>query len=191
MPLPNPSANPVGKRRGIKLKKYIAYITLTLILFIFPGTAYAESDVDSDLFKEEEKVVQVFNYGDESLRITDKDVDLMAQVVYAESSSEPFEGKIGVASVIINRLRHPQFPKTVDGVIRQSGAFSCLKDGKIDVVPDESSYEAVKEALNGNDPTSKALFFYNPKIATSKWMFDIPKENVKSIGNHVFFSVNK
>lgn len=173
------------------MKKYITCITLILVLFIFPGVAYGENEVESDLFKEEEKVVQVFNYGDESLRVTDKDVSLMAQVVYAESNSEPFEGKIGVASVILNRLRHPQFPKTVDGVIRQDGAFSCLKDGKIDVVPDESSYEAVKEALKGNDPTSKALFFYNPKIATSKWMFNIPKENVKSIGNHVFFSVNK
>ena len=115
----------------------------------------------------------------------------MSQIVYAESRSEPYEGKVAVASVILNRLKSPGFPKSVEGVIKQKGAFSCLKNGEIDVVPDKVSYSAVIEALKGNDPTNNAIFFYNPKIATSTWMKQVSKSNVKPIGNHVFFVVNK
>lgn len=122
--------------------------------------------------------------------VTDDDIYLMAQIVYAESRSEPFEGKVAVASVILNRLNHAAFPKSIKEVVTQRNAFSCVKNGKINVIPDESSYSAVREALKGSDPTSKAVFFYNPKIATSKWMKNVSKTNEKIIGNHVFFLVN-
>ncbi len=51
----------------------------------------------------------------------------MAQVVQAESESEPFEGKIAVASVILNRTVTPGFPKTVDSVIKQKKCLFLLK----------------------------------------------------------------
>lgn len=47
----------------------------------------------------------------------------MAQIVQAESESEPFEGKIAVASVILNRTVASGFPKTVESVIRQKCLF--------------------------------------------------------------------
>ena len=115
----------------------------------------------------------------------------MAQIVYAESRSEPYDGKVAVASVILNRLKSPGFPKTVEKVIKQKAAFSCLRNGEISVVPDKVSYQAVLDALKGKDPTNNAVFFYNPKIATSGWMKKIGKKNIKPIGNHVFFVVNK
>lgn len=111
----------------------------------------------------------------------------MAQIVHAESKGEPFEGKVAVASVILNRLGYPEFPKSVKGVIMQKNAFSCVRNGTINAVPDENSYRAVLEALKGNDPTEKAVFFYNPKIATSKWMKNVSKKSIIRIGNHVFF----
>lgn len=114
----------------------------------------------------------------------------MAKVVYAESNSEPFEGQVAVASVILNRLKYPEFPKTVQGVIKQKGAFSCVQNGAINVTPNKNSYTAVSQALKGVDPTGKSTFFYNPKIATSQWMKNINKRNIKYIGNHVFFMVD-
>ncbi|NLU06718.1 MAG: cell wall hydrolase [Clostridiales bacterium] len=148
------------------------------------------SNTNSNLFNEQEEVVQVFNCSDQKIYITREDVDLMAKVVYAESNCEPFEGKVAVASVILNRLQYPEFPKTVKGVVTQRGAFSCVKNGSIDVTANKESYNAVSQALRGVDPTGKSIFFYNPKIATSQWMKNIRKKNVKSIGNHVFFVVN-
>lgn len=134
------------------------------------------------------KFIQVTSMKDTNLYLDEKDVYLISQVVCAESQSEPYKGKVAVASVILNRLKDPHFPKTIQGVIKQKRAFSCIVNGNIKKIPDEDSYRAVLDALHGSDPTDKAVFFYNPKIATSKWMIRFPKKNTHIIGNHVFFT---
>ena len=55
----------------------------------------------------------------------------MSQVVYAESKGEPFDGKIAVASVILNRTTDSQFPDTIHGVITQKNAFLVLEMAKL------------------------------------------------------------
>ncbi|MBC8059539.1 MAG: cell wall hydrolase [Clostridiaceae bacterium] len=139
------------------------------------------------LYKEKIEAVEVFQTTNTDIYVTEDEVYLMAQAVFAESRSESFEGKVAVAAVILNRVKNPNFPHTIEGVIKQKYAFSCVKNNKINVVPDESCYAAVLSALKGNDPTSKAVFYYNPKIATSTWMINVAKSNTKTIGNHVFF----
>lgn len=137
----------------------------------------------------------MFSGSNDSFYVTDEDIYLMSQVVYAESCGEPASGKLAVASVILNRARALGFPKSISGVINQKNAFSCVKNGKVihkgksNFIPDSASYVAVLDALKGKDPTDKAVFFYNPEISTSQWMKDIKKENIKTIGNHVFFVV--
>lgn len=143
-----------------------------------------------NLYKESEDIVEVFSQSNKKIFLSRGDIELMSQIVYAESKGEPYEGKVAVASVILNRVAHPRFPKSVKEVINQKNAFSCVKDGKIIATPDESCYNAVMDAIKGKDPTNNAVFFYNPKTATSKWMKNIDKDNVKSIGNHVFFEIN-
>lgn len=173
------------------MKKTLTILLLICILLVIPWSKVkAMEEADSNLYKEQLETVQVFSLSDRNIYITQDDVFLMAQIVYAESRSEPYEGKVAVASVILNRVKHPGFPKSVEGVIKQKGAFSCLKNGEINVIPDKTSYNAVLDALKGNDPTNRAVFFYNPKISTSTWMKNINKSNVKPIGNHVFFVVN-
>ena len=171
------------------MKKNVLIVLLTTMLLFPHATSKAgiECDTDSDLFKQQTNTVQVLSHLGKNIYISDKDVNLMAKVVYAESKGEPYEGKVAVASVILNRVKDPSFPKSIEGVIKQPSAFSCVRNGEITVTPDESCYKAVMEALNGKDPTGEALFFYNPKIATSVWMKNIEKENLKAIGNHVFF----
>lgn len=146
---------------------------------------------ESDLFLDTNEVVQVFNSKyNTQISLTKEDVDLMAKVVFAESKGEPFSGKVAVASVILNRVISSNFPNSIEGVIKQRNAFSCVKNGVIDVVPNSDSYKAVIDALKGNDPTSEALYFYNPKIATCSWMKDIKKSDTQSIGQHIFFNIN-
>lgn len=142
-----------------------------------------------DLYNEKDTVVEVFNHSNKSICLTRDDIHLMSQVVYAESKGEPYEGKVAVASVILNRVVNPKFPNTIEGVIKQKNAFSCVKNGIISVKPDESSYMAVMDAIKGKDPSNDALFFYNPKSATCGWMQKVQKKNVKNIGRHVFFQV--
>lgn len=132
-------------------------------------------------------VVEVFNQNNANLSITMGDINLMAKLVYAESRGEPFNGQIAVASVVLNRVLDKSFPNTISGVIFQRNAFSCVKNGNIEAYPDQSCYNAVYEALSGEDPTNDALFFYNPAISTSSWMLSTQKRDALSIGHHVFF----
>ncbi|SUY48201.1 spore-cortex-lytic enzyme [Clostridium putrefaciens] len=144
----------------------------------------------TDLYKETNNVVEVISLSNNKVLISKDDIDLMSKTVSAESKGEPYEGKVAVASVILNRTSHPSFPKTIRDVIIQKNAFSCVRDNTVYENPDDSCYSAVMDAIKGNDPTNKAVFFYNPNTATSKWMKNINKSNVKAIGNHVFFDVN-
>jgi N-acetylmuramoyl-L-alanine amidase len=174
------------------MKKILFFLFLLLTILSIPwNKVKAKDDLECDLYKEQVSAVQVFSVNDSTIPVNEDDVYLMAQIVYAESRSEPYEGKVAVASVILNRLKNPKFPKSVEDVVMQKGAFSCVKNGSISVVPDKISYDAVLDALKGKDPTNKAEFFYNPKIAKSPWMKKISKKNVIPIGNHVFFVVNK
>ena len=115
---------------------------------------------------------------------TQSDIDLMARVVYAESRGEPYKGQVAVAAVIINRLKNPNFPKTVYEVVYQPWAFSSTIDGQIYLTPDSNAYKAVYDAINGYDPSYGALFFYNPVLSTSTWIFTRPV--TIQIGNHIF-----
>lgn len=156
---------------------------------VFDDAVLASINLVKDLYLESEPTLQVFKQGDATLNLSQDDIDFMAKVVHAESKGEPFQGKVAVASVILNRVIDPNFPNTVTGVITQKNAFSCVRNGKVNAVPNSDSYNAVMEAIRGNDPTNKALFFYNPDIATCNWMHGVQKKNVQSIGRHVFFEV--
>lgn len=112
------------------------------------------------------------------------DLNLLARAVYGEARGEPYTGQVAVAAVVLNRVRSSSFPNSVAGVVYQSGAFDCVSDGQINLTPNQSAYNAAKDALNGWDPTYGCLFYYNPRTATSKWMLS---RTVKlSIGNHAF-----
>lgn len=183
------------------MKKFTFLACILALLALLPSlnvkaeNLYLKGSEIRDLYNEKIEAVAVFNDSNDSIYVTDEDIYLMSQVVYAESCGEPASGKLAVASVILNRARDGSFPKSISGVINQKNAFSCVKKGKVvhqgkpDVIPDSASYTAVLDALKGKDPTDKAVFFYNPEISTSQWMKDIKKANIKTIGNHVFFVV--
>lgn len=113
-----------------------------------------------------------------------EDIDLIARVVYAEARGEIYEGQVAVAAVILNRLKHPDFPKTIRGIVYEKYAFESVANGQINQVPNAQAYQAVQDALNGWDPTGGALYFWNPAGTTSKWIQS--RTVIKQIGNHVF-----
>ncbi len=88
--------------------------------------------------------------------------------------------------LILNRIEHPSFPNTLAGVIYQPGAFSCLYDGGVNAAVADSAYRAARDAINGNDPSGGAVYYYNPAKSTNKWIFSRPVITV--IGNHRFCS---
>lgn len=112
------------------------------------------------------------------------DLYLLAKCVHAEARGEPYVGQVAVAAVILNRVESPDFPNTVYGVIYQPWAFTAVNDGQIDMEPDANAYKAAQDALNGWDPTYGCLYYYNPAVATSKWIWS--REVVMTIGRHTF-----
>jgi N-acetylmuramoyl-L-alanine amidase len=112
------------------------------------------------------------------------DLYLLAKCVYAEARGEPYEGQVAVAAVVLNRVESSSFPNTVAGVIYQPWAFTSVTDGQINYEPDTTAYNAARDAMNGWDPTYGCLFYYNPSIATSSWIYS--RQVVTTIGNHVF-----
>ena len=112
------------------------------------------------------------------------DYNLLARIISAEARGEPYLGQVAVGAVILNRVEHPSFPDTISGVIYQNGAFSCLYDGQFYEAVSQSAYSAARDALNGLDPSGGAIYYYNPKTATNKWIRSRPV--ITTIGNHVF-----
>jgi len=120
--------------------------------------------------------------------VSQEDLVLMARIINAEARGESFLGKVAVGAVVINRLRHPAFPKSVREVIFQctngTYEFTPVADGSINLEPDETAFRAALAALNGWDPTNGALYFYNPHLSRDRWIRTLPV--VGRIGNHVF-----
>lgn len=112
------------------------------------------------------------------------DIQLMANAVYGEARGEPYEGQVAVAAVILNRVNSSSFPNTVSGVIFEPRAFTAVADGQIWLTPNERAKEAVLDAINGWDPSTSALYYFNPDTATSAWIWTRPQ--IKKIGKHIF-----
>lgn len=115
---------------------------------------------------------------------TNSDLYLLAKCVYAEARGEPYTGQVAVAAVILNRVKSPDFPNTISGVIYQPWAFTAVNDGQISLEPDQTAYNAASDAMNGWDPTYGCLYYYNPTTATSQWIFS--RQTVVQIGEHIF-----
>ena len=114
------------------------------------------------------------------------DLQLMARAINGEARGEPYEGQVAVGAVILNRVKDSRFPNTIAGVIYQSGAFTAVADGQINVPIDENStvVKAAQDALNGWDPTDGAVYYFNPDTATNDWIWSRPL--IKTIGKHRF-----
>lgn len=123
-----------------------------------------------------------------NLNISESDFNLLARLVEAEAGIEPFEGKIAVANVILNRVESDQFPNTIHDVIYEAGQFQPVRNGHINKVPSEDSIEATKRALSVNRSLGgNSLYFYDPRYSdesAKRWFNTL--ETTMTIGNHVF-----
>ena len=119
-------------------------------------------------------------------KLSNSDLYLLSCCVYGEARGESYTGKVAVAAVILNRVRSSSFPNSISGVIYQSGAFTCVSDGQINLGTNDECTRAAQDALNGWDPTGGAIYYFNPATATSKWIWSRPQ--LITIGKHIFCS---
>ena len=115
---------------------------------------------------------------------TSSDLYLLAKCIYSEARGESYTGPVAVGAVILNRVASSKFPNTISGVIYQKNAFTAVSDGQINLEPDKTAMNAASDAMNGWDPTYGCIYYYNPAVATSSWIFG--RQTVTTIGKHVF-----
>lgn len=116
--------------------------------------------------------------------VSQEELELLARVIHAEARGEDFAGQVAVGAVVLNRVEDHRFPNTIHEVVYQPGAFTAVIDKQIHLDPNQSAFRAAEAALNGEDPTDGAIYYYNPRTATDRWIKTRPV--VKTIGNHTF-----
>ena len=123
------------------------------------------------------------------MELGERELSCLVANVYHEARSEDALGQAAVAWVTLNRVRHPDYPKTICEVVMQPGQFSWFSDGKSDRMTDLRAIErAVDIALAVSrgkikDPTNGMLHYYNPKLARPAWAKGAYKVLV---GEHAF-----
>lgn len=111
------------------------------------------------------------------------DLDMLAAIIECEAGNQPYEGRLAVASVIINRMNNPRFANSISEVIYSPGQFSPVASGRFAVVLSRGACDdcrrAAQDALNGNTNVD-ALYFIG-------YRGSIDDDKLK-IGDHVFFT---
>ncbi len=118
-----------------------------------------------------------------------EDLHWLAKIVHAEAKGESYSAKLAVANVILNRKNSSLYPNTIKGVIfdRRSGVqFTPTANGAINNSPSAQSTMAAIEALEGRNNANKALFFLNPRFASSSWILN-NREFAFTMENHDFY----
>lgn len=119
--------------------------------------------------------------------VSEEDVYLLACLVHAEAGWEPYEGKLAVANVVLNRLNGGKYGNSISAVIYAKGQFSVAASGRLATVmaegPNSESIRAAKEALSGVNNVPNYTNFRSCGIANYS-----SYNNYSIIGSQVFFN---
>ncbi len=108
---------------------------------------------------------------------TKNELDLLARLITAEATGQPYDAMVGVGAVVVNRVQSPEWPSTIAKVINHVAGdyyqFTPVKNGYIKKPASDTAVKAAKAALNGSDPTYGAMFYFDD-TSTNKWLWSKP-----------------
>jgi spore germination cell wall hydrolase CwlJ-like protein len=128
----------------------------------------------------------------------ERQLDCLAINIYREAGYEPFEGKVAVAQVTMNRVEHPQFPNDVCAVVYEknqwSGRVVCQfswycdsthRNRRVGEKGYAESYEVAKRVLleGFRLPSLEEAIFYHADYVNPRWRY----ERIQQIGTHIFY----
>lgn len=79
--------------------------------------------------------------------VDEEELYMLAHLLAGECQSYSRECQVAVASVVMNRVKHPSYPNSVEGVIFQHGQYACVRDGNYDREPTALNWEVAEEVL--------------------------------------------
>jgi spore germination cell wall hydrolase CwlJ-like protein len=123
-----------------------------------------------------------------------RDLECLTQAVYYEARGESRAGQAAVAQVVLNRTRHPAFPKSVCGVVfqrlRGTCQFSFACDGsvhrRVELGAWRRAEQVAARALDGSvmSEVGNATHFHVARISPI-WRNSLLR--VSQVGSHVFY----
>jgi spore germination cell wall hydrolase CwlJ-like protein len=131
-----------------------------------------------------------------------RQLECLTRNIYWEAASEPFEGKVAVAQVTLNRMQSGKFPDSVCGVVYQKNVFYervvcqfswyCEGNHKVKAIHKpmwlESEEVAKKVLLEGfRLPSLQKAMYYHADYVNPGWQ--LPK--IEKIGRHIFYGERK
>ena len=133
-----------------------------------------------------------------SIKVREQQLDCLAINIYREAGHEPFEGKVAVAQVTMNRVKDGRFGKDVCGVVYQKNlvmekvvcqfSWACdavHKNRPINKAAYNESYEVAKKVLLEGFQLSvlKDALYYHATYVNPRW----PLDKIGQIGQHIFY----
>ena len=126
----------------------------------------------------------------------DRALQCLSSAISYEAGNEPVEGQEAVAQVILNRVRHPAYPKSVCGVVfqgatRKTGCqFTFTCDGSLlrprSAIALSNAKMVAERVISGFAPSSVGgATHYHADYVTPYWASSLIK--VKTIGAHLFY----
>lgn len=116
----------------------------------------------------------------------------LAEAVVYESRQESFSNQLKVASVIVNRTEHKNFPNTIINVINQPSQFSYINNTHRQKTPSKKSWETgylvAYNAYIEDKRNTEALFFINPKAVNKLPKWALVYNRIEISGNHHFYT---
>lgn len=152
--------------------------------------------VDQKLHKV--RSAQLTTVSDATVEVRERQLRCLAQNIYYEAGREPFEGKVAVAQVVMNRVASGDFPSDICRVIYQKNIvyekvlcqFSWVCDRTVQIRPvhaeayDESMQVAKKVLLEGfRLPSLKDAMYFHADYINPGWKH----KKVAHIGRHIFY----
>jgi hypothetical protein len=123
-----------------------------------------------------------------------RDLECLTQAIYFEARGEDVGGQAAVAQVVMNRVKHPAFPKTVCGVVRQGAGgrgcqFSFICDGRAERATERRAWSraqtiAAKALVGQVAPQVGAATHFHVAALGTQWPGMV---RVGQVGLHVFY----
>lgn len=173
------------------VKTITAVLMSTALFFAFYGLFL--------VIKDKFENIEPASSSEITAKMRERQLACLARNIYYEAGNEPFEGKIAVAQVTINRMESGKFPDDLCQVVYQKNKFYekvvcqfswyCDRDAMIRPIHKgnyEESMEAAKKVLleGFRLPSIKDALFYHADYVNPGWK----KERVAKIGRHIFYN---
>jgi spore germination cell wall hydrolase CwlJ-like protein len=134
--------------------------------------------------------------GESQAEFEERERRCLATAIYFEARGESRSGQIAVGQVILNRVRSPNFPETICGVVYQGQMapgcqFSFACDGKTDIPRNDAQWAQAqalaKKITSGQEWLAEIGYstYYHANYVRPNWVGDMSK--IDKIGRHIFY----